>query len=376
MGSANSLYRLFDASDRLLYIGISNSALARWEAHRKSKPWWPEVANVSVEHFDSRQAAFAAEALAIKEEGPPYNSQRLVAEPVDEAPEEDLRHSIAEFLEDKERKKSPATVDQYRFVLDKVFLPWAAERNLVLPEQITDKQMDAFTEHLKGRSRPLAAETLRTYVRATRVYLTWASVPKGRFEAPGRPRILRNVLSRDEIDRLEAATRDERDKLIVRVLADTGIRVSELTGLRGVDLRENSHDRQYFIKVGGKTGEREVAVPPTLFRRLKAHASQIDAEQFIFEGKRRSSETGAYERLTRSGVAQMLARLARTAKINKRIFPHLFRHSYATMMIRRGVNLIMIQKAMGHSTLAMVSQVYAHTTPGDGYDQIIAALKA
>ena len=117
-------------------------------------------------------------------------------------------------------------------------------------------------------------------------------------------------------------------------------------------------------------------VPPTLFRRLKAHASQIDAEQFIFEGKRRSSETGAYERLTRSGVAQMLARLARTAKINKRIFPHLFRHSYATMMIRRGVNLIMIQKAMGHSTLAMVSQVYAHTTPGDGYDQIIAALKA
>jgi len=63
------------------------------------------------------------------------------------------------------------------------------------------------------------------------------------------PRRVLDVLSRDEIDRLEVAANAERDKVIVRLLADTGIRASELLGLRSGDVLEQGRDR--FLRLLG-----------------------------------------------------------------------------------------------------------------------------
>lgn len=68
-----AVYRLRDAADRLLYVGISDDPLRRWPEHAKDKPWWQDVANFSIEWFGSRPEAFAAEALAIKSERPLHN---------------------------------------------------------------------------------------------------------------------------------------------------------------------------------------------------------------------------------------------------------------------------------------------------------------
>jgi predicted GIY-YIG superfamily endonuclease len=68
-----SLYRMYDSSQRLLYVGITSRGPRRWREHMASKAWWDEVATVSVEHFPLRSDAASAEQWAIRNERPLYN---------------------------------------------------------------------------------------------------------------------------------------------------------------------------------------------------------------------------------------------------------------------------------------------------------------
>lgn len=71
-----ALYRLFDAGDRLLYVGISVRPAVRWEEHALSRPWWHLVARKDVEWLASRSVAADAEREAIRVERPLFNSVR------------------------------------------------------------------------------------------------------------------------------------------------------------------------------------------------------------------------------------------------------------------------------------------------------------
>jgi integrase/recombinase XerD len=297
-----------------------------------------------------------------------------------------IADQVAEYLAAKQRlmrkgELSPATISQAQFALG-VFMPWADEAGIHEPEQVTAEAMERFEDYLRAKpkrnSKPLSKETIRTYIRAARQFLKWAKAPMGDYKPPQKPsRRLLEVLSRQEIETLEKAALDERDRLIVRVLADTGIRVSELLGLRSTDLRENTHDRRYSMRVIGKGDkEREVPVPPLTFKRLKhyaEHGGPKDCE-FIFCGKRRR-HNGQVEPLTQSGVDQLVRNLATRAGM-RHVYPHLLRHSYATHMLSKNMNPVLLQKILGHSSLAMISQTYSHLVISDTYDAMIDALKA
>lgn len=73
------LYRLFDSSGTLLYVGISLSALQRGLQHRRLKDWWVDVSRMEIQHFSSRRDAEAAECQAIRSERPRYNVQHMGA---------------------------------------------------------------------------------------------------------------------------------------------------------------------------------------------------------------------------------------------------------------------------------------------------------
>lgn len=68
-----SLYRHFNASGQLLYVGIATCHIRRIEQHRTTAPWFWDIAEIRIEHFPSRQEALAAESLAIRTEGPMHN---------------------------------------------------------------------------------------------------------------------------------------------------------------------------------------------------------------------------------------------------------------------------------------------------------------
>jgi hypothetical protein len=72
-GTITTLYRMYDEAGTLLYVGISNRPLDRKGQHKHDKPWWTEVATMTLEHYPTRQAAAHAEAIAIAGEAPRYN---------------------------------------------------------------------------------------------------------------------------------------------------------------------------------------------------------------------------------------------------------------------------------------------------------------
>lgn len=69
----HALYRMYNAEDDLLYVGLTWSPSARFPQHRDDKPWWIEVATIRLESFATRAEVDAAEAVAIQAEGPRYN---------------------------------------------------------------------------------------------------------------------------------------------------------------------------------------------------------------------------------------------------------------------------------------------------------------
>jgi len=264
-----------------------------------------------------------------------------------------------------------------------VFLPWCAEQGITEPTQLSTRVLERFTAHLLedgGRRGPLSRASVGSYARSVKAFLGWAEregelAEKVKVPTPAVKRRVLDVLSRDEIQAMEDAAKSERDKLLVRVLADTGLRLGELLGLRAADIATAGGRTQ--LKVRGKGDqERLVPVSPALARRLARHLRGLRAEgtDRIFVALRKGPE-GRYAPLTQSGAEQAIRTLAVAAGIERRVYPHLLRHSFATHALRRGMSTIQLQTILGHSSLTMISQVYSHLTTDDAYDAMMALLR-
>lgn len=145
---------------------------------------------------------------------------------------------------------------------------------------------------------------------------------------------------------------------------------------------EQGRDR--FLRVlgpsqgGGAKGDKARLVPvqPQLFRRLQrvARGRPADAERdWIFVAHRRRPG-GVHERLTVSGLDQLIHSLGERAGLTKRVYPHLLRHSFATEMLNRGMDAITLSRILGHSSLTMIQRTYTHQTVGDLSAALLRAL--
>lgn len=195
-------------------------------------------------------------------------------------------------------------------------------------------------------------------MRAVNHFLAWArregEAVEGRAQLPRLPRPVLEVLSRDEIQRMEDVARTERDRLIVRALADTGLRVGELVKLRLTDLV--SRGRQHYLRVRGK-GSKERLVPiPRLYERLRRYADrgrprEANGDRLFLSLKRLpAARGGGFELLTESGVQQLVRNLAYEAGIQRRVYPHLLRHSFITWHIQRGTHPVQLRQIVGHES--------------------------
>src|SRR2546425_2962242 len=267
-----------------------------------------------------------------------------------------LGRLLQDYLQDKRAAgASPRTVNHYKEVLEQVLLPFCAEAGIAsLAELDTRHLNDLGVGHLDGSrsrsGRPISKATVHSYMRAINGFLSWARTQGEGGNARGRLPSMRkrvlDTLSREEIQRMEDAAETERDKLIVRLLADTGMRLGELLALRPHDVRVEGGKN--VVKVRGK-GDRDRLVPlaPGLARRLKRFADRSRREassDHLFLTLRRGRASGQLDCVTESGVEQVIRALAQVAGIEKRVYPHLLRHSFATDYLRRGGNPILLQQ--------------------------------
>jgi site-specific recombinase XerD len=304
---------------------------------------------------------------------------------VEAAPASALTLLIADYCQDRRVNCSPKTIRIYRDALEEVLLPFCAKHGVERIDQLTDRQLNDLTVSLldgtgSRSGRALSKHTVHSYIRAVNAFLAWARkdgetvTAKAKLPTLGR-RVL-DVLSREEIQALEDAAETERDKLIVRVLADTGMRLGGLLGLSLADMHQDG--RTFSLRVHEK-GDKQRLVPvrPELYRRLRRFAEKTrraaDSDR-IFLAHRKSPRTGQYEPLEASGVNQLFVNLAELAGIRKRVYPHLLRHSFATHFLRRGGNPLLLQQILGHDSLAMITMNYSHLTISDAHAETMRIL--
>jgi integrase/recombinase XerD len=292
------------------------------------------------------------------------------------------------------RGLSPKTIKlAYGYPLKGVFVPWCVRVGVTRPVELTTRLLERFSAELMeagGKRGELSQNTVWSYVKAVRGFLAWAKAEGEGVDAeaklPKLPQRHIEVLTRDEVQRLEDAADSERDKLIVRVLGDTGVRVGELVKIRERDVIQQSRTEAFLRVVGrsqggGAKGDKYRMVPlsPALAKRLLRYVERsrpVDSNTDRVFVSRRRSANGGYEPITESGVQQMIRDLAERAGIRKRVHPHLFRHSAATFMLQRGMNPLLVAQVLGHTSLAMIQRVYAHLTPTDAHQALMQALRA
>lgn len=134
------------------------------------------------------------------------------------------------------------------------------------------------------------------------------------------------------------------------------------------------------LKGRGK-GDRERLVPlsPSPARRLKRFADRARDEASsdrLFLTLRRGRESGKLDAITESAVEEMIRALGEVAGIKKRVYPHLFPHSFATDYLRRGGNPILLQQSSRPYIAGNDTQTYQHLTFTDAHEELMRVLTA
>ncbi|MFC1846709.1 site-specific tyrosine recombinase/integron integrase [Chloroflexota bacterium] len=182
--------------------------------------------------------------------------------------------------------------------------------------------------------------------------------------SPRRDRRLPSFLTIDETVRLLKAPdtttpQGQRDRAIMELIYAAGLRVSELASLNTEQINLNS----YQIRVLGK-GSKERVV-------LIGQPANMALSQYLGEGRRlllgdKADHDALFlnnkgGRLSERMSQKLLIKYARIAAIEKRVYPHLLRHTFATHMLDGGADLRVVQELLGHSNLS-TTQIYTHVT--------------
>lgn len=149
----------------------------------------------------------------------------------------------------------------------------------------------------------------------------------------------------------------QRDRTILELLYATGIRVGELINIRLSDI--NFSERQIII-LGKGNKERIVTFGDYCDDELRLYLDDgyrklnVNFLEYIF-----LNNNG--EKITERGIRYILDKLIKKTSINKRISPHMLRHSFATHLLNEGCDLLTVQKLLGHESIS-ATQVYTHVS--------------
>jgi integrase/recombinase XerD len=264
-----------------------------------------------------------------------------------------------------ERGLSDRTVRAYHGDVERL-IDWLTARAVDDPSRITHLELREYIFHLKDSG--LAPASIRRALSSVRAYASFLldegaieADPTELLESPRAWRRLPTVLDRAEVVRLLESPDPEgkvywRDRAILELLYATGVRVSELTGLRLADLDGDER----MLRVLGK-GARERLVPfggaaEGALRRYLADV-RVRLDRGAGEGRLFLNQRG--KPLTRMAVWHLVREGAAKVGIRKSVSPHTLRHTFATHLLEGGADLVAVQELLGHADIS-TTQIYTH----------------
>jgi len=290
---------------------------------------------------------------------------------------EKLVYNYIRYLE-VERYASPYTVRNYTHDL-RHFLEFLEMENVAtlgeVDRHLLRRYIASLQEHgfeKSSVSRKLSA--LRSFYSYLMQQNLIDSNPLLTVSAPKLDKRLPSFLSSDEVTHLleipdTTTPQGQRDRAMLEFLYASGLRVSEIVGLN----LDNVNIETREIRVWGKgSKERMVLIG-------KPAASALDI--YLRDGRRRllgNSRTEALfvnrygRRLSERFLQKAISKYAIMAGLDKRVFPHMVRHSFATHLLDGGADLRVVQELLGHANLS-TTQIYTHVTQNQARKVYLAA---
>ena len=261
------------------------------------------------------------------------------------------------------RKLSPHTVRAYRLDLQR-FTKFAGARREI--DQCDRATLHAYVEELFGTYQ-LKESSAKRHLASLRSMFRWleseAIVSEDPFQRTRirirSPKRLPRVLARSEIAALlRAPTGHDFAELTARAAVEllfaTGIRVAELAAMRDRDVDLQS---AVITIIGKGDRQRRVYIPDSEVRELLAAYKRIrderprEGESFLVNSRGSAASPQFIRRLIR--------RRAETAKVAKRVTPHMFRHSLTTYLLEEAVDIRHVQRLLGHRSI-VTTEIYTH----------------
>lgn len=276
----------------------------------------------------------------------------------------DLERQVSAYLERCRtvRRLSVHTIDAYKNDLTQFTGTITAQETLTaeairkglsliatapsLSPSTVKRKVAAVRAFLRSTDRALAAET----------FAEWSLNIKAARRLPRAiPKPALTVLLRDARVN-DGRSADETTYLCLSILAAAGLRVSELCALRLSDVQPESGE----IKVFGKGARERIAmiankrVRANLSRHVKARTRRAGLDAPLFLNHRDRPLTPQCLRLR-------LHALVRRSGVGRKVTPHMFRHTAATLLLEGGVDIRFVQRLLGHASIA-TTQIYTHVT--------------
>jgi integrase/recombinase XerD len=283
-----------------------------------------------------------------------------------------MKQHLERFLQylSLERNASANTIASYRLDVDR-YLSYLQTAGVTSPDEITEEHATAFLRVLRNRGlAPRSVTRTISAVRGFHRFLVGDAVthndPTELLDAPKLARTLPAVLSATEIARIldqpQAREGDKRnlwlrDRAILETLYATGMRVSELTGLKQTDIDA----RTGTVRVFGK-GAKERVVPIGLPALRWIDRYTRECRTFLL-GRKASDDVvflnARGTAMTRMAVWKIVQAYAQRAGVQRVVHPHTFRHSFATHLLEGGADLRAVQEMLGHADIS-TTQIYTH----------------
>lgn len=250
----------------------------------------------------------------------------------------------------------PKTIKGYRERL-KMFMTQCSKP----VQQITTDDLREYLAYLVDE-RHLMDNSVQAHINTLRSFFSWLVDEDNIRKSPMRKiKSLkidklrsRHPLTAEQLELVRDGCRGYKEKALVEFLVSSGCRVSEVAGLRVDDI--DWHDRKCKV-IGKGNKERTVYFSVRAKLMLQLYIAERRGGEALF-----ASSRAPYEPLTDRGIEKMISKLGKRIGMERPLYPHLMRHTFASHALNCGMELTIIQHLLGHSD-PKTTLIYAEIDP-------------
>ena len=174
------------------------------------------------------------------------------------------------------------------------------------------------------------------------------------IKRPRKEKRIPAVLTMEEVKKLLKSIDNKKTKVMLSLIYACGFRVSEIVNLKIKDI--NFEENIGYVKQGKGKKDRVFNIPLNLKKAIIKHAEKQTKEnqEYLFSGHK--------GKLTERSIQKIMKKYVEKSGIKKDVHPHTLRHSFATHLLEKGVDIRKIQELLGHASIS-TTELYTHISP-------------